>query len=451
MIRKSTLIVLLLALIAGGAVYFFDWRRGEKEKEKPPEDTAKSAFNAQAADVSSITITRPARAGSQPISLQKRDGSWLITQPIATTADPTVLDSIATDISAAHIAGTLPATPDRLKVYNLDPPQVILDFQLQNGTKHTVRFGDRDFNGTSAYSIIDGSNDVSLLPYSLCTMVDKSLDDLRDHAVLRITGNDIVSFDLKNPSGEFAANKDASSWKFSKPAGQAADPSDVTSLLNSVSAARMTIVSETADNPAKYGLASPSITFTATDTKGKTSALLVGKKIDNDFFARDASRPMVFRIHEDLQKKIAEGYPELRDKRIVRIDPHDVNRIEIHNSNGDAVFTRAAAKDKDEDWTVESPADQKGKTAGSWKFFTPTVEARAESVMDTPPAKVTVALAKPTVFATLVTTDGKKLTLSFSAPDDGSTYVRTSDGPAVYKLDKKIFENLDFKAKDVVF
>lgn len=450
MIRKSTLLILLIALIAGGAVYYFDWKRGEKEKDKLPEDTSKSAFSAQAADISSFTISHPARPNS-PVVLEKKDGIWQITQPIATPADPHSTESIASDIASARISGTEPGTPDRLKAYNLDPPQLVLDFQLQNGSKHTIRFGDRDFTGVSAYSIIDGSKDVSLLPYSLFSISDKSADDLRDHAALRFEGNDIASFDLKNPSGEIAATKDKSDWKFTKPAGNEADASDVTSLLNTVSVAKMTIVSETADNLAKYGLANSAVTFTVVDAKAKSHTLLVGKKIDNDYFARDTSRPLIFRINEELYKKLGEGYADLRDKKLVRLDPHDVNRIEVHNSNGTAVFTRKAAKDKDDDWTIESPGEQKGKTVGSWKFFTPAVDARADSVLDNPPAKVSAALAKPAVTLTLTTTDGKKLTLDFSAVTDDATYAKSSDGSAVYKLNKKIFEDLDFKAKDLVF
>lgn len=451
MIRKSTLIILLIAVIAGGSVYYFDWKRGEKEKDKLPEDTSKLAFTAQAADITSFTISHPAKPNSPAVILQKHNDVWQITQPINTSADPQSAESIASDIASARIAGTEPGTPDRLKAYNLDPPQMVLDFQLQNGAKHAIRFGDRDFTGTSAYSVIDNSKDVLLLPYSLLSSADKSIDDLRDHAALRMVGNDIASFDLKNPSGEMAASKEKSEWKFTKPAGKPADASDVTSLLNTVSVAKMTIVSETADNLSKYGLSSPAIKFNAVDAKGKTYALLVGKKIDNDYFARDASRPLIFRINEELYKKLSEGYTDLRDKKIVHLDPHDVNRIEVRNSNGTSVFTRKAEKDKDEDWTVEFPAEQKGKTVGSWKFFTPTVDARADSVLDNPPPKVSAALAKPAITVTLTTADGKKLELGFSAVSDNSTYARSSDGSAVYKLNKKIFDDLDFKTKDLVF
>ena len=41
MIRKSTLVVLLAAIALGAAVYYFDWRRSQKENEKPSADADK--------------------------------------------------------------------------------------------------------------------------------------------------------------------------------------------------------------------------------------------------------------------------------------------------------------------------------------------------------------------------------------------------------------------------
>ena len=451
MIRKSTLIILLVAIALGGAVYYFDWKRGEKEKEKPAEDSSKLAFSIQAADITSFKVSHPSKPDSAVLALEKHDGAWQIVQPIATQADPTPVDTVASGIASARIAGTEPGTPDRLRAYNLDPPQMVLDFQLQNGTKHSIRFGDRDFTGTEAYSIVDGGKDVSLLPYSLLSSADKSLNDVRDHAVLHFVGAEVASFDLKNSSGEFAATKEKSEWKFTKPAGKLADDTDVNSLLNSISVAKMTVVSETPANLAKYGLAHPETTFTAVDSKGKSSTLLVGKKEGSSCFARDASRPLIFQVSEDVCKKLAEGYAELRDKKIVHLDPHDINRIEVRNSNGTAVFTRKAAKDTDEDWTIESPEEQKGKTVGSWKFFTPVVDARAESVLDQAPPKIAAALAKPAVVVTFTATDGKKSTISFAPLIDNAAYARAGGAPTVYKLDKNIFENLDFKIKDIVF
>jgi Domain of unknown function (DUF4340) len=452
MIKKSTLLALLCAIVLGGAVYYLDWKRGEKEK--PPEDTSKLAFSFQAADISSLVLAHPDNPSQPAIALVKRDGVWQVAQPLATGADQASVSHILDGIASARIAQTEPGSSDRLKVYGLDPPQVALDFQLQNGAKHTLKLGNKDFTGSSVYAVVDGGKDVALLPESLLVVVNKPLDDLRDRAVLHIVAAEVKSLDLKNSSGQFAVTKDKAGWRFAKPAvapSPDADDVDVNALLAAVANAKMvSIASEMPDNLGKYGLASPAVSLTILDEKGRSLKLDVGKKDGGDYFARDASRPTIFRINEDLYKKLAQNSRDLRDKKLVRFDSGDLNRIEIHNSNGTIVFVRSK-DNKSDQWLFESPEAQKGKQSASWRFFTSIIQARAQEIVDHPTADISSLLAKPAIEVILTTADAKKLTLNLSKQSGAFVYARTSAGPEVYKLPAEIVKDLDFKAEDAVF
>ena len=381
MIKKSTLIVLLVAILAGGAVYYFDWQRGQKEAEKATQDTSKPAFPVQAQDISSLSISYPADPKSQAIQLEKRGGAWQITQPIQTGADDPSVQGIVQQLATARVSQTEPGTPDRLKVYGLDNPAVALDFQVQNGAKHNLKLGKKDFTGVSVYAIADNAKDVVLLPESLLVSVDKPLQEMRDHAVLHINAVEFNSFELKNSSGEVDAAKGQDGWQFSKPASTPGDDGgDHYAALGVANAKMVTIASETADKLGAYGLTSPAITFTASDAKGKSETLLVGKKEGDEYFARDASRPMIFRINQDLYKKLAEGYSDLRDKRIVQFDPANITHVEIHNANG----TIACTRKNESEWNFDESADQKGKSANAEKLFSPLQVTRAEEIFDRP-------------------------------------------------------------------
>src|SRR5271168_3236456 len=136
MIKKTTLLVLLCAVVLGGVVYYFDWKRGAKEK--PAEDASMLAFSIQADDISSFTLTHPANAAEPPIRFVKHGEIWQIDQPLQTQADASVVQIILDAFASARISQTVPGSPDRLKVYGLDPPQMTVEFQLKNGTKHMV-------------------------------------------------------------------------------------------------------------------------------------------------------------------------------------------------------------------------------------------------------------------------------------------------------------------------
>jgi hypothetical protein len=446
--RKSTLLVLLAAIVIGAAAYYFDWKRGEKEAAKTSEDGTKLAFNMQPDEIQSLTISYPADPKSQAVTFENRSGIWQITQPLQTGADESSVEGIVQGIALARIAQTEPGTPDRLKVYGLDPPAVGIDFQLKSGTKHSVQLGKKDFLGSSVYAVVDHGKDVALLPESLLVSSDKPLQVLRDQNVLHINSSDVRSFDLKSAASELAAEKDQTGWNFSKPAVSAADAGAVNSILAAISTAKfVSIESETAQNLPQYGLANPAITFTLVEGAGKNSTLQIGKKDGDEYFARDASRPTIFRINQDLYKKLSQTYPELRDKKIVRFDPATIAHVEIHNGSGAMICTRK----NEEEWTFDEPADQKGKSASLEKLFTALDQARAEQIMDHPAPDLTSRLAKPAFDATLTAKDGGKLTVAISKEAGDFVYARSSQGAAVYKLKKQILDSLEFKPSDLAF
>jgi hypothetical protein len=248
--KKSTLIILLLAILAGAAAYYFDWKRGEKDAAKPATDSTKLAFTLQPDEIQSLTISYPADPKSQPVTFERRDGTWQITQPLQTGADASAIDGIIEGLVAARIEQTEPGAPDRLKVYGLDPADVELDFQLKNGAKHSVKLGKKDFTGSSVYAVLDQGKDVALVPESLLVSSDKPLQVLRDHSVLHIDTNDVRSFDLKNAAGEVVAAKEKSDWNLVKPAAGAADSDAINALLAAISTAKLvSIESETAGEP----------------------------------------------------------------------------------------------------------------------------------------------------------------------------------------------------------
>jgi hypothetical protein len=441
MIRKSTLVVLLAAIALGAAVYYFDWRRSQKENEKPSADAEKLAYVIQPQEVSSLTITHPGNSSESVLHFEKRGGIWQVTQPIETQADQFSLEGMVNSLSSSRIAQTEPGTPDRLKIFGLDPPTVAIEFQMQNGAKHTLALGNKDFTGISVYAIVDKAKDVALLPESLLLSANKPLQDLRDRNVLPIVSGEIVSFDLKNASGQISATKEKDEWNFKRPAEFRGDRGNIDAFLSALGSAKMAaIASESPDNLAKYGLASPAISFTAVDGKGKTSTLMVGKKEDSQYLARDISRPTIFRIDEELYKKLAQNSGDLRDKKLVHFDPAAINQVEVHNASGTIVCTRKS----EAEWTVDAPPDQKGKPAEISKLFTPLEQAVAEQIFDQPSADLRAKLAKPVFQAILTEKSGKGFSVQISVESGGFVYARTSESAAIYKLNKQILSDLSF-------
>ena len=317
------------------------------------------------------------------------------------------------------------------------------------GAKHTLLIGDKDFTGSSVYTIVDGAQTVALLPESLSASAGKSLDDFRDRAVLHLDNGQVASFVLKNPGGELDIARDKDDWKFSQPASALADKDSVDSLLSALATAKMaSIASEKPGNLSPYGLANAAITFTATTNNGQKSTLLVGRKDGSVYFARDPSRATVFRIQQGLYAKLNQKFGELRDKKVVRFASDDVQQVQIESVNGG--LTASRRKDAPDEWVMDAPADQKGKSVSSWKFLDPLGNLKAEEVMDHPAAELLAALAKPAVTVVLTAKNGQQTTLRISKPAGDFAYAQVIGNPALFKLKKQSADDLSFKPADLI-
>jgi Domain of unknown function (DUF4340) len=448
MIKKPTWIVLLCAVVLAAAVYYFDWKKGQ-EKKPDATDTSKPVFSGfQPSDIASFTLSRPGEPSAPSIRLEKRAGAWQIVEPVATGADQPTAGGIADQIAGARVAETEPGSADRQKAYGLDPAEISIQFQLASGARHTILLGHQDFTGEYAYALVDGGQSVLLLPQLLETSAAKGLDELRDRAVLHLAPEDVQSIDLKNSSGEVTLAKASDQWKIEKPQAVTAGHDAVTALLEGVRNAKMvSVASETPDNLGKYGLLSPAVTFAVTDAQGAKATLVVGSKDGHAYFARDASRPTIFRIDADLEAKLDEKFGDLRDRQILPAGTGDLKRFKLESPGGS--FTLVRKPDDPGEWIFDAPADRQGKVAASWKILDPLGSLQAEEVIDHPAPAELARLSNPAIRLTLTGPDGKDQTLRVSPLSGDTAYVQADGNPALFKIKKSDFDQLNVKADDL--
>jgi hypothetical protein len=435
--KPSTGIVFLLALALAAFVYFYEM------KHKPADDasaeSSKPAFTFTATDVKQIKIQRAGTA----MNFERKSDGWYMTQPRPLRAEASALDGLTSQLSSVSVDRAFPATPENLGSFGLKDPVVTLDFTLNNGTSHQLRFGSKDFSASSVYALIDDGKQVSLVSDALLTSSDKSPNDLRDHALTNVATTDATSFDLVNSSGEVSGAKKDTNWTLSKPRAVPGDRSMIDALLGAVSTGQIThFVSDTNASLAKYGLDNPAVRFQAKLAGGKSVELQVGKKEGEDYYARDPARPGVFQINNTLYTILSDKYLDLRDKQIVHVMVDDVTRAEVRNLNG----TFVCVKGPSVGFVLEQSADKKGTAPACPDFIGALEEDRADEVYDSPPANIASQLAKPAVQITLTDKSGKKSQFAFSGITGDSIYGRADAGPAIYKFAKRVFDEINFPA-----
>ncbi len=444
--KKSTLVVLLLAAALGGYVDYTEFRH---PKEKTPEDAPKSLYTFSSDDVTSLRLTR--QGESSPVVLEHRDDAWVLTSPVSTRADRGNADSLASAL--AHVASSraLPADPARMKEYGLDPPAASVEIHLKKGETQTLQLGAKDFSGMDVYAQRAGAKDVLLVPDSVLTEATRPVIELRDRAVLDLNGWSLTEIDIRTPKTKFQLEKKDGDWNITEPRPSPADSDETGNLSNSLSSARFAdVAEEQAAGPAaaaKYGWNSPQATIHVRNEQGAEATLIIGKKDGDKYFARDASRSLVFHVEESLVKKFLDaGFESLRDKHLFRAKAEDFSHILIKNEKQ----TIKASISSDGKWLFDEPANLKGKTMSVWHLFEPLNSSKATELMDHPAAPVLAKLSKPVVEIQLTDKKGAVTTLAVSGKDGNAVYARSSATPSVFKMDSYLLTQLNFPATQVL-
>jgi hypothetical protein len=297
MVKKPTLILLIIAIAAGLAVYYFDWKRSQNEK--PPADTSKPAFSVDASAINSFTISHPGQAGDMPIHFEKRNGVWWIAEPVDTQADLSTAEGIVDQLAEDRVTQSEPGTEDRRKAYGLEPPQASIEFQLQNGSKHTLLIGNKDFSGDSVYTVIDRGQSVALLPATLGDSASKPVQQLRDRSVLHLDTANLQRVEIHDENGDIVltSTKDKpDQWTIEEPAAQKGKHAPAWKVIDPFTSLQATDV---IDHPAPKQtatLANPAIRAVFTLTDGKQVILRISKPSGDTLYAQASDNPALYTL-----------------------------------------------------------------------------------------------------------------------------------------------------------
>ncbi len=169
-----------------------------------------------------------------------------------------------------------------------------------------------------------------MLSSSLHSSATKKLFDFRDKNVLEFQRDQLKAMNILTKGKEYVLEKATDDWNVKKPFESRADNTEVNSIVGDLEFAK---VEEFVDSPAElktYGLASPAVRvdlFLGDNRARKT--LLIGNKIDTNYYAKDEARDAVFKIKEDLFKKLDFESTKIRDKKVLRFERANVKQIDI--------------------------------------------------------------------------------------------------------------------------
>lgn len=139
MIRRSTLVYLVLLLALAGAYYFLKNRPQPAQTAATAEPTAAVSylFNAEEGTPSSIRIE--SKSGETVQIERGADNAWVLTQPVEAKADPAAAEAAASQVTTLRILDRVPDLAP--EIVGLENPEYVLTMKFTSGVEQSVDVG----------------------------------------------------------------------------------------------------------------------------------------------------------------------------------------------------------------------------------------------------------------------------------------------------------------------
>ncbi|MBD2569587.1 DUF4340 domain-containing protein [Anabaena lutea] len=184
--KRSTLILILLALGLGGFVYFFETKNSTQQEET--KEQKQQLFSFAADDIQSLTVKTKDYTLNLEHSNKLEPPKWLIKSPISEPANDAIVSYLLDLLVKGKSEKTLSTPLSQLPEFGLDKPQSTIDIKLKNQQTHQLSLGKSNFNKSFLYAQTDpniqenGKMNLLLVSPDFINAVNRELSEWKQNA-----------------------------------------------------------------------------------------------------------------------------------------------------------------------------------------------------------------------------------------------------------------------------
>jgi hypothetical protein len=256
-------------------------------------------------------------------------------------------------------------------------------------------------------------------------------------SILKLDQAAIAQLTLTNKGSApvMLSKENSGKWQITAPKALQADQDEVSGLLSSLSNLNADrVVEEKAPSLAQYGLDDPSVTVDIATSDHKATKLLLGDSTPagDDVYAMLAGDPRIFTIAEYNKTSIDKSLSDLRDKRLLTMDPDNVSRITLQKMGQAIEFARIK-----DGWQILKPEPLRADSFTVDELARSVADARMNlSGDESDKAAAEFAQAAPVATVTLTGNQGAQ-TLELRKNKD-NYYAKSSAVEGVYSVDASL-------------
>jgi hypothetical protein len=429
--------IALIAVLGGlGAYIYFVESDRPASTSVAGEPAREKFFTVETDKINEIRINYK----GETTLLRKDAAGWKLVEPMAVDADPPEAISLAQAITNLESVRTVVDNPSDLAQFGLSDPQIMVDFKAEGGASGSFKLGSKNPTQSEIYAMKGGTNTVVLVSAFQESSFTKEPFALRDKRILKFDREKADTLTLVKGGNSIQLARSGSEWKVVKPVEARSDYSAVEGFITRLSSANMSkLVEEQPADLAKYGLDKPLMTVTLGAGSSKT-VLEVGKTENDQTYARDASRPMVFTVDSTLQTDLNKNFDDYRKKELFEFRPFYVAKLRaVLDSPGGAKtyeFEKVpAAKPGEADtWKITrvGGASHTADSAAMDDLLNKLVAIKADSFVI---GNTRTGLDKPALVVSASYDEGKFERVRFGAIGDNA-YGRRDGEEGIAKIDQ---------------
>jgi hypothetical protein len=250
---------------------------------------------------------------------------------------------------------------------------------------------------------------------------------------------------LKKDAGAIALSKSGSGkWQITAPENLPADQNAVSSIVSTLSSLNAErVVEDKASDLKRYGLEQPILLAGLTDKSNTRHELKIGDDTPTSgaSYAMLAGDPRVFTIASYAKSSIDKSLNDLRDKRLLTVDPDKISRVEIMRQGQDIEFGRTK-----DDWQIVRPEPMRADGVRVGELVRKLTDAKMD--LSIPEKDAAAGFTRGTPVATAKLTDQGGFQQLQVRSNKDAYYAKSSAVEGAFRIDADLGKELDKKLDD---
>ncbi len=264
--------------------------------------------------------------------------------------------------------------------------------------------------------------------------------------------DNVRSYSIKTSKSEIVLYKESDKWLITSPVQTLVDSNAVVENLASILGIKIERIIQSPESDLNvYGLTEPRGAFQLNTIDNKTIQLMVGNEnpIGDFLYVKFNGSADITLVSQSLWNQVNKGLFDLRDRKIVHINPLEVQRIKISRSNSETIVLEK----REDAWWLVQPVQSLAKSEVVLTFLNRLASARIrefidESLRDLPRYSLDSARLRIDLFSG---SEDQPTTLVIGNPKDkdrGLVYASNQSLRPIFLLDTWLADNLEKSADD---